>query len=243
MTESEGNDRKTKGVSRRGSALEKRFQQFLRSRREGAKLSQRELAEGIGIKKESANYISQLENGTRGASLSVVEEISRFFKVDPGDFFLSHDQVTVSLINPVALWDLLNIRPEHIEGSFTFPRSDLRGHADFDLIAVKVSGDAMAPAIRSGATVIVDIEDFPDRDPDPTNIYAFSRSIDSSAPDPPSENIFLLRHVIISASGQLTLLPSSIEKVSRYPLLYTTLRREEEKVKFVGRVIWVWQPY
>jgi len=195
MAESERKELKNKEIPRRSSTLDKRFQQILRSLREGEKLSQRELAEGLGIKKESANYISQLENGIRGASLSVVEEISRFFKVDPGYFFLSHDQVTVSLINPAALWDLLNIRPEHREGSFTFPRSDLRGHEDFDLIAAKVSGDAMDPVIRKGATVVIDIEDQPHRDPDPANIYAFARSVDSSDPDPPAENIFLLRHV------------------------------------------------
>jgi transcriptional regulator with XRE-family HTH domain len=66
--------------------LDKRFQENLRILRKARGLKQGELAEAMGW--ASPNYISQLEKGIRGFSADRVEELARFFKVDPGEFFI-----------------------------------------------------------------------------------------------------------------------------------------------------------
>jgi len=125
-----GQSQKKKDSSRERNdgILDKRFQENLRVLRKARGLKQGELAEAMGW--ASPNYISQLEKGIRGFSAERVEELARFFKVDPGDFFIPAPR-------RAALRTIFEMLPEECF-------HDLRGTGKVDDLVEKFKAIAIA---------------------------------------------------------------------------------------------------
>jgi len=229
-----------KGKKKRESVLEKRFQANLKSMRKTLpKTTQRVFAEILGT---TQNYVAQLETGIRGASPAVIERLAHIFKVDPSEFFKAVDPsiVRLPILSGERLGDLRVISENQILGYFSIPRNHLQEHLEGEYICVRAEDDAMAPIIRQGAIVCVYIEGFPSKRSSPTEIYAFFRKPDPNDPDAPAGRL-LMRHVRFSDSGQMILLPASIDGVPSNPVI--PFGQDDKTMKVVGRVDWIGQPF
>jgi len=155
--------------------LSERFGKRLKSLREDAGLSKRDLANKLGI---NENQIGKWERGDARPRPDMEDSLAEFFKIDPLDLYTSPDEGPTRGGDETAfaeekdyvlipLYDLeasagdgrVVEEPREPQKHLAFQLSWIKGKKGLsrkDLLLVTVVGDSMEPTLREGDVVLVD---------------------------------------------------------------------------------------
>jgi phage repressor protein C with HTH and peptisase S24 domain len=144
----------------------------IKTAREGAKLSQQQLTDAIGV---HVNTLGKIERGTTVPDAQVLLDIGRVTNVAPewllvgGDLKSAVDRGTLDSFSDLVLIPTYNVNAsagdgvevpgdEEVVGRFAMPRRWLsaKGLNQSTLVMVTARGDSMEPTVRDGDILLVD---------------------------------------------------------------------------------------